>query len=715
MNSFRLFVKSFGKEPIRRSTVLAEMARRTADKQVPIFDEDDRRYFKHIYENAPDWIKEKDKYDSLVSLMRAALLWRYGNKDRGGMLHDNPTGSPDVQDKVFRIGNTSIPITGIPVYPSKVADKITARGLNWAHPFFGFDVGSYSVGAKQRAKAIVDFLTNGDEMNPKIAVYNPPDKVTDADASDDVKTRHIASQEKGRHKHTQDRFDSEGLGEEKSMKAIKFDNDDQMFLNSFETRFREQYADMGVMIDPELEYLKPYALGMRYSDHFITKDETGNFVVRPEFVTDAEPQGAKYVDLHIPWRRVSIPVTPRDDKPAAPPASPPPPPGGMGQGPRPAPKKKKPAPPSGPSLFDGFETYRHWQAAVSPLVEGTDAGITGVRVTRVLMNLPELVKKFALIKKSRDFVRDPMIPREDDPTKRSRGRNAAKRWLENPKGEFVAQQGTVGGEVLRNTDFFNQIVADHDAWRNKKPAPPIVSKKIDPNTLTWRKGGEIAESPNIPDAGVKYNADEMSLIDVLQKDANEGVRKAIQILSGTKYAKRPEWTTWAHNSNNYEHAVQVAFTALTTNKTGSPPDEYRSQSQRIRWAQQEAMRAFERLARMASSGEGGKGKDDAPSPFDTAAAPGAGDGVNTGTASHRTDNPTSGGTSAGSIGDDDADYDYDFDQDPQDAPYTAQHAPSPQQQQFIRPTSGPTAVSLKQWIGMSDAEKLAAMRAAGLI
>jgi len=699
MNSFKLFVKSFGpKDHLRKLDTLTEMAKRSGNRLF-IWDDKDKDYYKHIYLNTPEDIR-KDK-TAFRRLMQQAIYKRYGNQERSGLLHDNPESQADIQTITFTPGGGKISIKDVPVYPKQIIAKIEAQGWNWHMPEFGLSKGNWQP-EQARAQNIIDYFTNDDEMSDKHQYYNPPSNAMHSQASEEEKSAHVASKEKGKPKTRNfEQF------QEKSMEAIPLDEEDNKFLKSFEERFREKYGKEGVMVELELPQVLPYALAIRYSDHFIKMDGD-TFVAKDEYKSKEHPDGDMFATIYIPWRKALINPKPEE---APPPAR------------RPsAPKPYRPTPnstkPGTPGLFDGIESYNPYLIACDIINE--NASGVAINVSKVYMNLPDLVKKFERFKKGRNFVKEPLMPHGGgDPKARSDGKQVATRWLKNKK--FHPNWATNYGTMLKDNDFYKQISIDHDAWRKSGGEPvsgvPLV-KNVKVEKLTWRDGDTIIQSPNIADAGVAYNADSMSWDDLIKHDAYKGVMLAIGILSGTKYKGDPNFRTNVNAPKSVDdignnEIGQAVLTDLMVSKTGVDPEEYRSQAQRIKFAKQAASRAIiDFFKQRGRGGEGGKDSDDMPSGIDSAAAREKGDTNNTGVATHRTDAPETSSSFAVGHDDDDTDYDYDLDpNEPQD--FTAQRPQAPGTSPLMS-FRKPGNVGMQAWMKMSPEQKLAAMRAAGL-
>lgn len=329
----------------------------------------------------------------------------------------------------------------------------------------------------------------------------------------------------------------------------------------------------------------------------------------------------------------------------------------------------------------------------------------GAHVDHVYMNIPALVKKFDKYKKSRNFVKEPLLNHNMSPESRRNGVQAAERWLD--RGTYKAQQGVKHGEILFDLKFYDQIKKDHDLWR-KSGGQPVRGNAVSPELekkLTWRQGDMIVQSPDIADAKVSYDPENMSWDDLIQKDATTAVNNTIKILKDTRFKNVPNFEQWAKNSENFGMFYSAALTALTTQKTGVDPETYRSQKARIRMAGNVTARAVIDLYRGQGTGEAGKDDDAPPSATDTAAARGQELNVNTGKAHHRTDEPEKQTSIQTGVEDD-------------DDVMTPQRGDEPswhvgQQQKIV--LSPPKDMSLRVWRNMSRDQKITAMLAANMI
>lgn len=659
MRSFREFLTAFEGEirslffeMVRRRDLVGEEEAKPGEKYaIPVWDEYDQRFYKYIVEHAPERVRNNP--DALRRLIQQAMFWRYGNAtSKGkpkGILHEpGVEDMPETVDRTFNVGGVGkFTIKDIPMHVRQMIAKINRRRADWHNPDFGYSLGNWGPYAS-RAQAIVDDLLNGKPLPDEQTRYNPADHLY-LDAPESAKKKRQERVMRGSKKK------EVGEYEEKSTEPIPLDDEDRKFIDDFINELEEQVgAGAGPLhksgAADKLQDLVPYALGIRYSDHYVTKDKDGNFIPRTEYTSKDEPEGFMYAPINIPF---------------------------------------------------GFRAH----------------------LARVYMNIPHLVRKFERYRKSRDFAERPLIsPRQ--PSGVAVGKTTASRWLQ--RGTYAAQHATKFGTTLRDQAFYDQIAADHDLWR-AGGGVPVQGEPIEDRQLAakckWRDGDMIVESPNIQNAHIRYNPDEMPWEDVIRKDAETGVRRIIQIIG----QNAPAFREFAMQPDIFEEAVQIGWVALAMRKTGIDPEKYRSERERINMAGNAARVWLNEKIAQAKHGEQGRGvgKDDEDQgAADRASASGEEEtgNIRTGLAHHGNGPEGSGPPMVTSIeGDPDelepADRDdLDTDAGPMwQAPTTAPRVPA--QPQVRVPMRVPPGIGMSQadWLNLSRDQRIEAMQKHGLL
>jgi hypothetical protein len=654
-DTFRSFLRPHSREIVARFFEMARSFKQDAQMQpVDIWDKYDQQFYKYIIENAPDYIKSDE--DALRRLIQQALFWRYGNKDKGGVLHEpNVKELPDRLDRKFNLTKIKpFTINNIPMFPRQLIQKFDEKNWNWEHPNFGYSVGMWGPVKQERAPWIINSIMTGSEMPRAGHYYHPKGDGFAKGASQDqvqaISNRTLKSSKKVLSKQD-DRT-------ERSTETLHLDDDDQKFIESFKQGFREKYGNMlggPLFVDGESDKYLKWALGLRYSDHYITKTGDGQFVVRPEYRSNDEPEGATYVPLHIPWKTLEV------------------------------------------ETEEGAGKARKMR---SSRVE--------VSLPKVYMNLPALAEKFERVKKVQDFVKEPLISHKNTPEKQALGRQAAERWMKS--GRYNPNQGTQ--EILRDRDFYDAMSRDHELWRNRGDRTEVPGAAVSPALaakMPWRQGNMIVEPPNLDAPNQGYNSDDLSFEDIVKRDARAATMSAIKILAGTKYKAVPNFEEWAKRPENFEHAFSSAWALLATDKTGIDPQKYRSQEHRFRMARNAAESAIVDLKRLEGRGSDKDGDDDAPSSVDVATGSDAGQGVNTQRTSHREEPDAPAASVQTSIQGAD-----NFAAKPTvnrgDEP---QWTVSPEEPSMS--LTKPSSIPITQWIKMSRDQKIAAMRKLGLV
>jgi hypothetical protein len=654
-------------------SLLFEMPMNVEDR-MPIFDEFDRKYYKHIWDNAPPEVKNDD--EAMMSLMRMALELRYGRKasesgGRGGKgkvlaMHQD---GQNTFNQTFNVKGRRFEIKDIPMNPSKIIEKAKKYGF-MVDDHFGYGFGPLnSREGKTKAKEYFEFFKSKKEPTNYGALYSPF-RASKETASEEEKEKRRTTRELGVHKAKNKQIEDE-FSMEKSMEEIPFDDEDKKFLEDVKNKFsnllqsyqataqesfslwyeakkREDPNQRSFDWDAEPEPDEPdddfvrlllrNALTIRYSDKFITqeaalpKDKKGaKFTVRHEY-TDGEGAGNMYVNLSIPVPR---------------------------------PKNMKPQ-------------YMYFKGKIN--------------LENVYMNLPQLVQKFERYKKSQNFVKNQMDTQ------------AAARFM--TFNFYKPGHGLLHGETLRDEEFYNTIKRDHDLWRKRpdgtnqvKGAPvddPEVAAK-----LKWRNGDYIIESPNIRDMKTSYDPDSLDWDRLIQKDAETATKWVINYLGNEKGmgAAFIEKAT-----QKFEDGMMAAWTALATIKTGVAPEKYRSQRGRMNMAASVAQRAIESALKVQGTGEFGKGDDAPPSQVDITQSREKGLNVNTMKPSHRLDTEEPTGSTQVGYEDEDS---FEPIRRGDDEPKWSDAAPK--QMALSRPQSIP----LRVWMQMTQDQKIAAIQSSG--
>lgn len=282
---------------------LVEMARREgSDKPpIPIFDEDDQKYYKHIIDNAPDSVKGNENL--LRLLVQQSICTRYGRKDAGGMLLTALEKDQDYIDKTFKItGHSPITIKGIPFFPQKMVEKFDNLGWDYLHPEFGYGKGpcSWKEMMGERAKQYIRFFADGVQPDDKHTKYHPRFTASAKVATAEDKLRHQQIKERGIKKREQPSSEFD----EKLTEAIPLDRDDEQYLADIKKRYLEEEGGAGHMFRAAAgaaldKYILPQALAMRYSDRWVDQEEDGTFRVNDKFKTRDEPEGLLKGKVHV--------------------------------------------------------------------------------------------------------------------------------------------------------------------------------------------------------------------------------------------------------------------------------------------------------------------------------------------------------------------------------------------------------------------------------
>lgn len=686
---------------------LIEMARSTSGKgkgsPIPIFDEHDQEYYKHIIDNAPS--KVKDDPDLMRLLVRQAICLRYGSRTHAGMLEKLHAEDKDIFDYTFNLkGKIPITIKDIPMFPQQVVDKVKQSGFAIDRDSFGYAFGQCSSpDMGKRALSYIKFFEDGEMPAKKDLYYHP--KFDDAAQSADYEDRsaYVKHIEKGV-KKGRDFEEVDGLTKEKSMEKIPLDDEDKKYLQSVKEKFLESVKDkvgVGAVISEEdaisrLPKILSWALGLRYSDHWITEDGKG-FKVKDVFRTAQNSDGIIRGELQIPG------------------------------------KNKQPL----------------------------------IRINDVYINLPHLVEKFNKFKKSRNFVKEPVLnfamldqrkvaKAEGKPDPIAIGMQAMTRWQD--RGTWNPNNATRGSEALFDPAFYEQISKDWEKWRTRDSEVVHGNEVNDPELaekLAWRKPGSnlIVQSPNIKDFPPFAGRDDesMSWYELMEDDVKRGVKAELEFLAKTVYVKNPEWKSKLMQSEmDYDSIVQQALYQLMHGRVGSK--EYRSEKNRNMWVKRSVDKTVASLMKQRATGQAGLEKDDIHSGAeDKAVTHSAGNyNVQTGRQNHRIDEPDddvtydvtyddfskikpnrkhgfkkdnhiNGPSRIDEPDDDDIYSDYEKDIEPVVAPEK-----DPQdwdayinilQNQNKNDTgvlTRPTNIPFKTWVGLSRADKIAAMKKAGL-
>lgn len=282
---------------------LFEMARSAEGKfsKIPVWDEDDKRYFKYIYDNAPESIK--NDRDQMVLLFRRAIFLRYGRGEEGGILKKPQMFDKNSIDHVFNLKGREVSYKNIPMNMPGLVSKIKERGWNPEHPAFGYGRSNW-MPLGQRASSLINYFENGDELAEKDKYYTPKFNAgQDEDETGEKETTYRLAKEKGVKKSK----DFEEF-QQKSMKQLQFDDADKEYLSSVKHEFEKEMNDKigaGSQLSPGENWQDSWtdvaaaAIGMRYSNRWI-KQEGDKFVVKDIYTDNSEPDGFMWGNLEIP-------------------------------------------------------------------------------------------------------------------------------------------------------------------------------------------------------------------------------------------------------------------------------------------------------------------------------------------------------------------------------------------------------------------------------
>lgn len=349
MDSFKNFIMSF-----------QEMARTVGSKKPPmdIFDDYDKRYYKYILTKARE--QGVTDPDTLRLIMQKSICARYGqcaDPKTGGMLIKARDANADHIDLTFKfMKHKPVTITGIPFGTKQLLDKIREAGWNVDDPSFGYKFGPCTWKGMMgvRGQQYIDFFDKGKMPEPKHMSYHPKDDAAAIAATPEDRMRRQQALERGSGKKKRD-FEEFDV---KSMEMIPLDAEDQKYLDSVRASFlewvkktnpfstvKESFVVRGFRAfaeakddpgqrflpgmdpnEPEIPEPEPepeipenamnkvlqYALALRYSDKWVTKNEQGHFIPRYGkdigdisfpmlFPIPGHPQGkkvTKHVQLH---------------------------------------------------------------------------------------------------------------------------------------------------------------------------------------------------------------------------------------------------------------------------------------------------------------------------------------------------------------------------------------------------------------------------------
>lgn len=525
--------------------VLVEMA---VGAPVSIFDDDDKRYYRYIYNHLPDSIRDDDKL--LRSVIRQAIYYRYGRpKESGrptGVLHEPEFHDQETMDLKFNLNGREFTIPNVPMNTQNLIAKFD-QDWRWSHRDFGYGKSSWNP-LNKTAGAYITWLRGGKEPTGSDVYFSGKYKHIHKSYPEDLETTRDKREgvRKTKAAHTTDFT-------RKLNAEIPLDADDNKFLDNVREQFIKNYIKPNQSSDPEVQQNPPKkkgrkgifnwqtpllgdepkldakaeesvmkvlarALTMRYSNTFVTQDDRGNFVPRND--------GQMYGDIHISG--VKIP------------------------------------------------------------------GFNHIVLKDVYLNVPRLAEKFKKYRDIYNFVKEPL------------SKNAAERWLDHEKREYRPQHGLVGGSFMPDNEFLKIISQDHDAWRKGMTQGRPVKDEELAEKLTWRRGDQIVESPNIEDMpGVKRDIRSMTWDEILHDDAERAVKEAIDLLGRTKFITDKNFKTRVQPV--YDEILQDVVTELMFRKTGMG-DQYRSESRRIRWGNNAAVISIKRL--LAPKDAAGKGKEE---------------------------------------------------------------------------------------------------------